>query len=162
MGSVGKVNSTETNKALKRLDKAAANTSQEWRDEYFEGDTRYIQNPITTKYDDNYWETQGEIYDKLSKLPGKDFGQSYMIKNSKIQTVPVNKIEGLQNYVDQSYLRTLIEQNVGVNTKGHTGTGETILIKYKNKYWVMDGNHRVAAAKLRGKKEIKTKVFNLK
>lgn len=162
MGSVGKVNSNETSKALKRLDKAAANTSQEWRDEFVDGDTKYIQNPLTTNYDDNYWEIHSEIHTKLAELPGKDYGQAYMIKHSKIQTVPMNKIEGLQDYVDLNYLRSLINQNTPVNAKGYTGTGEAILVKYKNKYWVMDGNHRVAAAKLRGKKEIRTRVFNLK
>ena len=159
MGSIG-ANNFRVQNAVNQLNILQSQTTEDWLSEYGyeEGD---IINPITDDYGDEYWDSVSEVFDKIyTAFPDKNF-QERLIERATMQDVPMNKIKPLQNGIDRNYTEQLIKSGADMDSKGYSGTGEVILVKYKGTYWVLDGNHRVAAAKLLGQQTIKVRVYDL-
>lgn len=82
---------------------------------------------------------------------GKDFEIGYAVedaiqKSYKSDTeIDISKIETLQPFVLESGIN---------NYQRWDSTERPYVVEYKNHYYLMDGNHRVAKAKLDGKKKI--------
>lgn len=83
---------------------------------------------------------------------GRDTKLGYEIEDDTIQTkyesnvlFPIEKLETLQPFV----LRSGIE-----NYKRFDGTERPYVVEYEGHYYLLDGNHRAAIAKLRRQKEI--------
>ena len=70
-----------------------------------------------------------------------------------IQTININDIYTTQPYVQANKLKSF---------KGNIDTTNVPVLKIGNKYYVSDGNHRVVASMLKGKKSIKVKVYEQK
>ena len=58
--------------------------------------------------------------------------------------------------LDGKHLKALADRQ-----KTTAASGQTTLLKVGNKYYVQDGNHRIAAAFLRGEKTIDALVLNV-
>lgn len=73
-----------------------------------------------------------------------------------METVPISQVLASEDMVDPQHLDALINQ------KSTTApSGEVTLLKYQGKYYVQDGNHRIAGAAGRGDKEINALVLDL-
>lgn len=59
--------------------------------------------------------------------------------------IDISKLETLQPFVLESGI---------VNYKRFDGTDTPYVVQYKGRYFLMDGNHRVAREKLKGKKTV--------
>jgi len=73
-----------------------------------------------------------------------------------MESVPVTKIVASEDMLDGRHLDAL------VNYKATTGSsGDVTLLKYQDKYYAQDGNHRIAAAAARGDEQINALVLDM-
>lgn len=79
----------------------------------------------------------------------------------KTKRVPVSGLRTEQPYVEYEatarYIRQMSDGNVPTS---QLGMRDVVAIKYDDEYWVVDGNHRMAAAKLLNIKNVKIKVID--
>ncbi len=99
------------------------------------------------KNDITFNKPDGAIDSTLLQKTIKDINRQV----STLEDVPINKILATEKYLVKSHLDSLVD-----------GEGEPPLIyKSGDTYMVADGNHRVVAAYLQGKKTIKSLVQDL-
>lgn len=67
-----------------------------------------------------------------------------------VKEVDISKIVTVQPYVQANKLKKF---------KGSVDTSDIKLLKIGNKYYVGDGNHRIVASYLQGKKKVKVQVY---
>lgn len=85
----------------------------------------------------------------INELGKKKFDS--LINKSKTQKVSIDKINIVQRFVfEKPLLKALKAKN-----------NKVVLLKYKGQYYLNDGNHRVAAAKLRKEKSINAVIENV-
>jgi hypothetical protein len=73
-----------------------------------------------------------------------------------MESVPLSKVIASEDMLDGKHLKAL------VNHKATTAaSGDVTLLKVGDKYYAQDGNHRMAAAFLRGEKEINALVLDV-
>lgn len=107
-----------------------------------QGDVKKIQRRITNKY-------------------GLDFADDDTI--AKEQTVDVSSLRTIQPYVERGATMNYINQmstSADIVPKSNLGMGDVVVIRYNSKNYVIDGNHRMAAAKLLGRKKAKVTVVD--
>lgn len=152
-------------KALDKIEEIDSETSEDIKYDHQLSDGEIV-NPLSpAELDDDFWELLGEIYDRMSEeFPeSHDYGQAEMIKRSKVKTVSFSDVSSLQLSVNKEYMQGLVQKGTEelLIEKGYSGTGEILAVKYHEKYWVMDGNHRVAAIKLFGEETVDLPVYDL-
>lgn len=103
----------------------------------------------------NYKKQHGiQKFDDLRQM-GKVL-KSERPKYGKVETVPISNIIASEDVLDGEHLKAL------VNGKDTTpASGQATLLKVGNKFYVQDGNHRFAAAFLRGEKTIDALVLEV-
>lgn len=72
---------------------------------------------------------------------------------AKIESVPITHIIATEPFLDEEHIKRLASSG---NTKGLP-----TLALYDGKYYVMDGNHRVAIGVINGESKIKAKVIKV-
>ena len=77
-------------------------------------------------------------------------------KYGKVETVPISNVLASEDMLDGKHLKALADKR-----ETTPASGQTTLLKVGNKYYVQDGNHRIAAAFLRGEKTIDALVLNV-
>jgi len=87
-------------------------------------------------------------YPKLVKMARNVLG--------KMRDVPISQTISIEPYLDGTHLRALVD-----NEPTHNPSNIITLIKSGKKYYIQDGNHRVAAAFLRGEKHITALVLDV-
>jgi hypothetical protein len=85
----------------------------------------------------------------INELGKKKFDS--LINKSNTQKVSINKINIVQRFVFEKPLVKALKAN----------NNKVVLLKYKGQYYLNDGNHRVAAAKLKGEKSINAVIENV-
>jgi len=93
------------------------------------------------------------IYNRAIELGNGDMDRG-MKKMGKVQAIPVAKIVGTEEMIDGEHLNALIQGK-------RTTDSVPLTIKMGDKYYIMDGNHRAAAALNRGDKTTPAFVFDL-
>jgi len=81
-------------------------------------------------------------------------GEQDLQKFGDVVMVPTDDIIGSEDMLDGEHLEMLVNGERQVEEL-------PIAIKMKNKYYVMDGNHKAAAGKIRGDRKIKFLVFDI-
>lgn len=75
-------------------------------------------------------------------------------KIGNVENIPVSKIIGSEDYLDGEHINALVS--------GDIPSDDVIMaIKMRDNYYLMDGNHKAAAALIRGDKNIKALVFDI-
>lgn len=77
-------------------------------------------------------------------------------KYGKVESVPIANILASEDTLDGEHLRALVNKQ-----KTTPASGQATVLKIGNKYYAQDGNHRIAAAYLRGEKTIDVLVLEV-
>jgi hypothetical protein len=73
-----------------------------------------------------------------------------------MESIPLSKILASENLLDGKHLDALADERSTT-----APSGEVTLLKVGNKYYAQDGNHRIAAAHVRGDKQINALVLDV-
>lgn len=84
-------------------------------------------------------------------------GMKELRGNGSIQNISIDKLIPLEPELDQDHINNI---NAGEPVKMSGGT-HPLVYRYNGKYYINDGNHRVAAAKIRGETSIPVLVVDL-
>ena len=145
-------------------------TNEAWFDQESEDAKYNYENPIpfpSEEMNDNAYEFGEEIDRKImreyknkhgeERIPldvlGKVLEQGRQ-KVGKIIEVPIDKIMASERTLDGKYLQELVQGS------GAISENQPWFLKIDDKYYAQDGNHRIAAAALRGDREIKGLVLD--
>jgi hypothetical protein len=74
----------------------------------------------------------------------------------KVMSIPMNKIVASENMLDSNHLNALVH-----NDNPRQTDAEPWFIKFKDKFYAQDGNHRIAAAFLRKEPTFKALVLDI-
>lgn len=93
------------------------------------------------------------IIQKADELGDGDM-QRGMQQIGQVESIPVSKIVGTEDMLDGEHLEALVQ--------GERQADSMIMtVKIRDKYYIMDGNHKAAAAMKRGEKNTEAFVFNI-
>lgn len=90
------------------------------------------------------------ILEKIQDLDPEQF-----LLDQPIETVPVNKIIPQQEMVQKNKLQSILDNGTKLNNYN-----DVTFAKTKNKYYLIDGHHRVSAKILLGNTSVKGHVFD--
>lgn len=93
------------------------------------------------------------VIQKADELGNGDM-DSGMRQIGQVESIPVSKIVGTEDMLDGEHLEALVQ--------GERQADSMIMaVKIRDKYYLMDGNHKAAAAMKRGEKNTEAFVFDV-